>query len=97
MLKQMRIAYAARLITPREREDAREVLFENVISEVGDSPRIWPGPGPQYQELALLASVGKMKIADWIEIPTLQQEWFHELVKAAESRVDDNTLSSTVQ
>jgi len=90
----MRIAYAARLITPREREDAWEVLFDNIISELQVSPQIWPRPG---SELAPLNSVGNRKTADWIEISTLQQEWIHELVEAAGSRVHDNPVSPMVQ
>ncbi len=97
MLKQMRIAYAARLITLREREDAREVLFDSIVSELQASLRTWPGPGPQYQELALLDSVSNMRTVDWIEISTLQQEWIYELVKAARSRVDENLVSPALQ
>ncbi len=82
MLKQMRIAYAARLITLREREDAGEVLFDSIVSEVQALSWTLPGPRPQYQR---------------IEISTLQQEWTRQLVEAARSRVYDNLLSPTLQ
>ena len=97
MLKQMRIAYAARLITPREREDAREVLFDNIISEVQALSRMTSRPGPQCQELALLDGIGNVRVAGLIEIPTLQREWIDELVAAAGLRGHDNIVNDTVE
>jgi len=97
MLKQMRIAYAARLITPREREDAREVLFDNIISEVQALSRITSRPGPQCQELALLDGIGNVRVADLIEIPTLQRELIDELVAVAGLRGHDNIVNDTVE
>lgn len=97
MLKQMRSAYAARFITQHHptREDAREVLIDNTISVLQASSRIASRPGPQYQELPL-DGIGNVKVADLIEIPTLQREWIDELVEAAGLRVHDNTVNDTV-
>ena len=92
----MRIAYAARSITPRERENAREVLIDNTISVLEASSRIASQPRPQYQELALLDGAGNVKLADLIDIPILQREWIDELVEAAEPRNYDNTVYDTV-
>lgn len=92
----MRIAHAARSITPRERENARDTLIDNTISVLQASSRITSRPGPQYQELALFDGIGNVKLADLIEIPTLQREWIGELVEAAGSRVHDNTVNDTV-
>lgn len=92
----MRIAYAAHSITPRERENAREVLIDNAISVLQASSRVASQPGPQYHALSTYEGSGNVKLADRSDIPTLQRERIDELVEAAGSRTHDNLANDAV-
>lgn len=93
----MRIAYAASLITAREREDARETLVDRTLSALQAAPRTANWLEPLLQEVALLDRLYNTKLADSIELHTLQQQRNGGLVKATRWSAHNDALPSSVQ
>ena len=98
----MRIAYAASLITLRERNDAREILIDSTMSAIRTTVRATLKRGPQYQNLARAHGGEETSFgADFrdpiTEFAALEEAWIDEYVQAVRRHGIKYALYNTIQ